>query len=380
MKRLLFGGESFVTGKDSLEYLKNITVKKAFIVAGSNSMMKNGVIGRIEALLQKNGAETLVHSGISKNPDTFCVLEGVEKMRQFSPDLVIAIGGGSPMDAAKVMTVFYENDELNFDNVLEKGLPDKRKKVKLIAIPTTSGTASEVTRAAVVTFKEKNIKIGLKTDAFIPDLAILDPVLTLSMPKHIVAETGMDAMTHAVEAYCNENLDDSTEVMARGAVEGLYRYLPISYQEGTVESREKVHNYQSLAGFAFTNVGLGMVHGIAHAIGGQFNEGHGLINAVALPYVLEYNRQHSKKVADKLNILAKTIGVEDFVMAIRQLNKVLNIPNSFKEIGIKQEDYYDNFTLLLGNALQGSTKSNPVKISEADMKELLKEIYAGIHY
>ena len=284
------------------------------------------------------------------------------------------------MDAAKVMTVFYENDELNFDNVLEKGLPDKRKKVKLIAIPTTSGTASEVTRAAVVTFKEKNIKIGLKTDAFIPDLAILDPVLTLSMPKHIVAETGMDAMTHAVEAYCNENLDDFTEVMARGAVEGLYRYLPISYQEGTVESREKVHNYQSLAGFAFTNVGLGMVHGIAHAIGGQFNEGHGLINAVALPYVLEYNRQHSKKVADKLNILAKTIGVEDFVMAIRQLNKVLNIPNSFKEIGIKQEDNYDNFTLLLGNALQGSTKSNPVKISEADMKELLKEIYAGIHY
>lgn len=380
MKRLLFGGESFVTGKDSLEYLKNITAKKAFIVAGSCSMIKNGVIGKLETILQKNGAETFVHSGISKNPDTNCILDGVKKMRQFSPDLVIAIGGGSPMDAAKVMTVFYENEELTFDNVLEKGLPDKRKKVKLIAIPTTSGTASEVTRAAVVTFKEKNIKIGLKTDAFIPDIAILDASLTLSMPKHVVAETGMDAMTHAVEAYCNEKLDDFTEVMARGAVEGLYRYLPISYQEGTIESREKVHNYQSLAGFAFTNVGLGMVHGIAHAIGGQFNEGHGLINAVALPYVLEYNRKHSKKVADKLDVLAKTIGVNDFVAAIHQLNNELNIPNSFKEMGIEKHDYDNNFTLLLANALQGSTKSNPVKVSEADMEQLLKEIYEGIQY
>lgn len=378
MKRLFLGGESFVIGCGSLAYLEKIKANKAFIVTGSQSMIKNGIIGKIEKMLQQNHCETLVYAGVSKNPDTGCVLDGVKKMQEFMPDLVIAIGGGSPMDAAKVMTIFYEYPELTFEHAVKQGVPNQRTKVKLIAIPTTSGTASEVTRAAVVTFKDKNIKIGLKSDAFIPDVAIVDAELTVTMPDHIVAETGMDAMTHAVEAYCNDNLDDFTEVMARGAVQGLYTHLPISYREKTVAAREKVHHYQSLAGFAFTNVGLGMVHGIAHAIGGQYDEAHGLINAVALPYVLEYNRQHNPKVAEKLVVLAKAIDVEDFVQAIRALNHQLHIPASFQAMGISQADFQRDFDLIVQNSLQGSTKSNPVKMNQADMEILLKKIYDGI--
>lgn len=376
MKRLLLGGQSLVTGRGSLAYLKEVQAKRAFIVTGSQSMIKNGVIDHIQEMLGENGCSCMVHSGVCKNPDTRCILDGVQQMRAFKPDLLVAVGGGSPMDASKVMGLFYEYPELDFESVLNSPLPARRKNLSLIAIATTSGTASEVTRSAVVTFRGQKLKIGLKSDAFIPDIAILDAQLTLSMPDHVVAETGMDAMTHAVEAYCNANIDDFTEPMARGAVEGLYRYLPVSYHSKTVESREKVHHYQCLAGLAFTNAGLGMVHGIAHAIGGKYDEAHGLINAVALPYVLQYNAK-SEVVAAKLDTLARSIGVSDFIMAIRDLNETLNIPVSFAQMGISQAAFDDGFQGLVENAMKGSTRSNPVAVTREDMARLLMNIYKG---
>lgn len=378
MKRLLLGGQSLVTGKGSLAYLKEVQAKRAFIVTGSQSMIKNGVIDKIQEMLGENGCSCMVHAGICKNPDTRCILDGVQQMRAFKPDLLVAVGGGSPMDAAKVMGLFYEYEDLDFASVLNAPLPPRRKTLSLLAIPTTSGTASEVTRSAVVTFRGQKLKIGLKSDAFIPDIAILDAQLTLTMPDRVVAETGMDALTHAVEAYCNENLDDFTEPMARGAVEGLFQYLPISYRDKTVESREKVHHYQCLAGLAFTNAGLGMVHGIAHAIGGKYDEAHGLINAVALPYVLQYNARRSKAVAAKLERLARAIGVSDFISAVRNLNEELQIPVSFAQMGISQAAFEDGFPALVNNALKGSTRSNPVAVTNADMAQLLTNIYNGV--
>jgi alcohol dehydrogenase class IV len=376
MKKLVFGGEALITGVGSLEYLNNIPAKRAFIVTGSKSMIENGTIARIQGYLAGIACESTVFTGISKNPDTGAILAGLEAMRAFKPDCLIAVGGGSPLDAAKVMALFYEYPHITFENFFDIEVPDKRSKLTFIAIPTTSGTGSEVTKAAVVTFREQNLKIGLKTLAFIPDIAILDAQLTLTMPDHVVAETGMDAMTHAVEAYINHNLDDFTEVMAKGAIEGLVRYLPVSYQDKTVESREKVHHYQSLAGYAFDNVGLGMAHGISHAIGGKFNLGHGLINAIVLPYVLQYNSRNPL-VSEKLSELARALGCSSFIAAIRKMNAILRIPKSFAQAGISREQFFSGFDGLVENSLKGSTRANPVVVSSEDMAMLLTTIYEG---
>ncbi|MEG6586249.1 iron-containing alcohol dehydrogenase [Dendrosporobacter sp. 1207_IL3150] len=375
MKKLVLGGESLITGAGSLEYLKSITASRAFIVTGSRSTIENGTIDKIKGYLGQSSITT-VFSGINKNPDTTAILAGLEVMREFKPDLLIAVGGGSPLDAAKVMALFYEYPQINFNNFFSVEIPERRRNLKFIAIPTTSGTGSEVTKAAVVTFKEQNLKIGLKTMAFIPDVAILDAALTLTMPDNVVAETGLDAVTHAVEAYVNNNLDDFTEVMAKGAIEGLLHFLPISYHYKSLESREKVHHYQCLAGYAFDNVGLGLAHGIAHAIGGKFDLGHGLINAIALPYVLEYNST-SPVVKQKLENLARSIGANSFTGAIKKLNAALNIPSSLSQAGLSREEYYSDFSGLVENSLKGSTRLNPVIVSIEDMAEVLTSMYEG---
>lgn len=376
MKKLMLGGKNIILGRGAIEHVKNLQAGNIFIVTGGKSMIDSGVIDKIVVFLKQNQSRVYVYSGIKKNPDTYDVIGGLDKMREFKPDLLIAVGGGSAMDAAKVMALLYENPKLSFDNILSVPLPEERNKLKFVAIPSTSGTGSEVTKAAVITFCDSKIKIGIKTPAFIPDIAILDAELTMTMPDNVVAETGMDAMTHAVECYTNSNLDDFTECLARSAIEGLFTYLPVSYQQKTIESREKVHNYQCLAGIAFDNVGLGMAHGISHAIGGMFGLGHGLINAVALPYVLEYNAQDAV-VQAKLNRLAKTIGEADFIQAIKKLNSRLNIPMTFKDAGIPLQLFEANFALLAENSLKGSTRVNPKRVSRHDIEKILKKIYFG---
>lgn len=376
MKIMKFGGERLITGAKSLQYLSAISGKRIFIVLGGRSLFQNGSISKLEAILKEAGKTYELFSGVQKNPDTKIIIKGVEAMKLFKPDTVLAIGGGSPIDAAKLMALFYEYPELNFETILEKPLPEERKEVAFIAVPTTSGTGTEVTKSAVVTFVEKNIKIGLRTEAFIPDIAILDATLTLTMPDSVVAETGIDAMTHAVECYINKNIDDYSECLAKGAVYGLYKYLPISYKEKTLESREKVHNYQSAAGMAFANVGLGMAHGIAHAFGGKYDLGHGLINGVVLPYVLEFNRR-DLLVKEKLNLLAKSIGESDFVEGILKLEKGINIPKSFEELGLDLSLFEKDLKMLVDNSLKGSTISNPVPITEKQMESLLKCIFSG---
>ncbi|MCR1899479.1 iron-containing alcohol dehydrogenase [Irregularibacter muris] len=376
MKELRFHGEKIITGEGAINYLEKIQCKRVFVVTGKSAMFKNGTIQKIEDILGKKDCVVEIHSGIPANPTTLDVLEGLEKMNVFQPETIIAVGGGSAIDAAKVMTLLYDDQQLSLEGIQEMTLPSKRTKTQLIAIPSTSGTATEVTWSAVVTFKKEDIKIGLKSPAFVPDIAILDGSLTLTMPKNVVAETGMDAMTHAVESYINKNSDDFTGVLAKGAVEGLYKFLPHSYKDGDQRSRQKVHNYQCMAGCAFTNVGLGMAHGISHAIGGMYNLGHGLINAVALPYVLEYNAQ-DPEVKQRLGELGKSIQREDFIQAIRELNTTLNIPRSFKELGISQEDFQKDFSILVDNGLKGSTRSNPITVPKEDMEKILKRIYHG---
>lgn len=376
MKKLALGGKCIITGAGALEYLNNVEAKRVLIVTGGKSMFKNGIVDKIDNIFKKNNCETYIISGIKKNPDTEQVISGVEKMKDFKPDTVIALGGGSPMDAAKVMVLMYENENINFDNILSMKLPSERKSVQFIAIPSTSGTGSEVTKAAVITFKKDNIKIGIKTNAFIPDVAILDSSITMSMPDNVVAETGMDAITHAVECYTNNNLDDFTECIAKGAVEGLFKYLPISYKDKTLEAREKVHHYQCIAGLAFDNVGLGMAHGISHALGGMFDLGHGIANAIVLPYVLEYNSR-DEAVMKKLERLAKVIEGNDFIEEVKKIDNILNIPNCLKDAGISEDEFKNNLEILIENSLKGSTRVNPVKISKEEMGKMLNCVYYG---
>lgn len=376
MKELIFHGASVVIGCGSVEHIGDLDIKRLFVVTGEGSVFRNGTIDRIKKALEGKACEIFIYSGVKKNPDTEVVLEGVQKMKEFKPDYVAAVGGGSPIDAAKLMCLFYDYPELDFEKAAVGFIPEVLRSVKLIAVPTTSGTGTEVTKSAVVTYKDNNIKIGLKSKAFIPYLAVLDPELTITMPSHVAAETGMDAMTHAVECFINKNIDDFTACLASGAVEGLFKHLALSCTEGSLKEREKVHYFQCMAGMAFANVGLGIAHGISHAIGGMYNLGHGLLNAIVLPYALKYNSRDGA-VRERLEYLADRIKQKEFIEAIVSLNKTLGIPESFRELGIVENDFTSRLEELTSNSLKGSTRVNPVQITYDEMKELLQSIYKG---
>lgn len=379
MKKIVLSGKGILTGAGSLHYLAELKGEKAVIVTGGSSMLKNGVIAKAEEYLKEAGIGSFVFPGIKKNPAIRQVMAGVAYLRQVRPDMIIAIGGGSAMDAAKAMLLFYEFEELNFENVLErnqKGLIPTTRKTQLICVPSTSGTGSEVTRGTVVTDEEKRLKVPIMTDCLRPDIAILDAELTMTMPAGIAAETGMDALTHAIEAYTNHNLDDFDAALCREAIAGILKWLPVSVEERTLESREKVHNYQAMAGIGFANVGLGMVHGIAHSFGAAFNMAHGLTNAIILPYVLNYNSR-SEVVSKKLSQLSYDCRCDDMIEAITKLRDRLRIPASFQEAGISEEEYQENFELLLEHAMLGATNVNPVKVSKEEMKKMLDTVYYG---
>ncbi|WP_414151116.1 iron-containing alcohol dehydrogenase [Acetobacterium carbinolicum] len=375
MSSLKFCGDEIITGPGTLDTIREIVGQRFFIVTGRTALFRNGTIKRAEALLKEVAKDYDILSGIGANPSVCDVEAGLLKMKAFNPDVVIAIGGGSVLDAAKVMTLMCEYNGLTIEAIKAGQAPEKRERIKLVAIPSTSGTASEVTRAAVITFPEENIKIGLKTKAFIPDLAILDGELTLSMPPDVMVESGMDALTHGLEAMINKSADDFTKTMAKGAVEGLLKYLRQSFESGDIKSRQHVHNFSCLAGFAFQNAGLGMDHGIAHAFGGRFGTSHGLLNAIALPYVLEYNGQ-DPQVAEELEQLSRLIG-KNIIDEIKELNKTFEITSSFQAAGIPEEEFKANYDELLKNSLMGSTQRNPIKMDAAKMDKVLTSIYYG---
>jgi len=377
MKELRFHGQAIVTGQGSVAYLKTWGIKRALIVTGGQSAAKNGMLDRVIAIIREGGGECAVVGGVPKNPPLETVRDGLKRLAEYQPDTVIGLGGGSAIDVAKIMALWADNPEADLAAAYRQGaLPQARCRTRLVAIPGTSGTASEVTPFAVLTFRDENLKRGGKSAGLIPDLAILDVDMTLSMPPHVAAETGMDAMAHAVECYTNRALDDFTACLAEGAIEGLYRFLPGSCHTGSRAMREKVHNYQCMAGCAFANVGTGMDHGIAHAIGGKYDLGHGLVIAVALPYVLEFNSRDSM-VRERLARLAGRLGVPDYIEAIRRLNAELGIPKSFRELGISEAAFAADFDGLVENSLQGSTRVNPVPVSREDMELILRRIYNG---
>ena len=379
MRKLVLSGKGILTGEGSLLALKDLKYERALLVTGGSSMIKSGVIARAEKYLQMNGTETDLFSGVPKNPSIEDVLKGLVICRKFKPDVILAIGGGSAMDCAKAILLFYEFPYLNFENVLEfnkKGEIPTERKTGLICVPSTSGTGSEVTRGTVITDPEKELKVPIMTDCLRPDLAILDPEITMTMPDHVAAETGMDALTHAIEAYTNHNLDDFDEGLCSNAIIGIMKWLPVSVFDKTLEAREKVHNYQAMAGIGFANVGLGMVHEIAHSFGAAYNMAHGLTNAIILPYVLRYNSRDAV-VREKLAELSYRCHCDDIITEIEKMREKLGIPASFREAGITEEMYREKYDLLLEHAMLGATNVNPVKMTIEEMKKMLNVVYTG---
>lgn len=277
-------------GEGTLEVLKTLKGNKAFVVVGGGSMKKFGFLKQVEDYLKEAGMEIELFEGVEPDPSVETVMKGAEAMRKFEPDWIVAMGGGSPIDAAKAMWIFYEYPDFTFEQaVVPFGLPELRQKAKFVAIPSTSGTATEVTAFSVITNYSEKIKYPLADFNITPDIAIVDPALAQTMPDKLVAHTGMDALTHAIEAYTASQSSNFTDPLAIKAIEMVNENLFKSYG-GDKDARNLMHEAQCLAGMAFSNALLGIVHSMAHKVGAVFHIPHGCANAIFLPYVIQYNR------------------------------------------------------------------------------------------
>jgi len=382
-------------------------ISRAFIVTDPH-MVKLGYVDTILYHLRRR--ENYVHSEIfaevEPDPSVDTIRKGCELMEKFKPDVIIALGGGSPIDAAKGMWLFYEHPDTDFDSLRLKFLdirkrvfkyPKLGRKAKMVAIPTTSGTGSEVTSFSVITDKSNNTKYPLADYELTPDVAIVDPAFVLSVPPSITADTGIDVLTHAIEAYVSVLASDYTDGLAMKAIQLVFEYLPRAYNDGNDRlAREKMHNASCIAGMAFTNAFLGINHSLAHKLGGEFHIPHGRANAILLPHVIRYNSQKPSKfasfpkyesfVADKkyveiakgLGLAAATTdeGVESLIRAIKELMKTLNMPDSISECKIGKKEYMSKISDLADKAFGDQcTTANPRMPLVKELEEIYKAAY-----
>lgn len=372
-------------GAGAIGELKNLKgYKKAFIVTGGHSMRKTGFLQKLEDVLKEAGLETRIYEGVEPDPSIERVFDGAKAMREFEPDVIVAIGGGSPMDAAKAMWVFYEYPEKTFDDIKDPfTMPKLRKKAIFVGIPSTSGTASEVTAFSVITDYSTNIKYPLADFEITPDVAVLDTDIPQAMPKTLTAHTGMDALTHAIEAYVASARSDFSDALALKAISDIFDSLLDSYN-GDREARGKMHIAQCLAGMAFSNALLGIAHSIAHKTGAVFHIPHGCCNAILLPFVIQYN---SRVCMERYATIAKTIGLpgatdkqltDALVEAVRTLNKKLSIQPTYRENGVSEEDFKAHAQAIAENAVKDPcTGSNPRETNAENMLKVLTCAYYG---
>ena len=384
-------------GKGSLEALKTLEGKKAIICVGGGSMKRNGFLQKAEDYLKEAGMEVKLFEGIESDPSVETVMKGAAVMTEFEPDWIVAIGGGSPIDAAKAMWIKYEYPDTTFEDMCKVfGLPKLRKKAHFCAVSSTSGTATEVTAFSIITDYEKGIKYPIADFEITPDVAIVDPELAETMPVKLVAHTGMDAMTHAIEAYVSTANCDYTDPLALQAIEMVLDYLPGSYKCDMV-AREQMHYAQCLAGMAFSNALLGIVHSMAHKTGAAFEGGHiihGAANAMYLPKVIKFNAKEEKAakryafIADFLHLGGNTQDekIDNLIAMLRKMNDELNIPHCIKNYGegglpaetgfVSEEEFKAKLHDIAANAiLDACTGSNPRQPSQEEMEKLLTCCY-----
>lgn len=368
-------------GENALEALKTIQGSKAIIIVGGGSMKRFGFLDKIISYLKEAGMEVKLFEGVEPDPSVETVMKGAAEMAEFQPDWIVAVGGGSPIDAAKAMWAFYEYPDITFEQLCTPfSFPTLRTKAKFCAIPSTSGTATEVTAFSVITDYQKGVKYPLADFNITPDIAIVDPTLAETMPKKLTAHTGMDAMTHAIEAYVSTLHCDYTDALALHAIKMISEDLIASYN-GDMAARDRMHNAQCLAGMAFSNALLGIVHSMAHKTGAAYSGGHivhGCANAMYLPKVIKFNAAEPK-AAERYIQISKFLGLEPTVDAliehIKTMNKALNIPTCIKDYEggiIDEKEFLDKLPkvaeLAVGDACTGS---NPRTITPAQMEKLL---------
>ncbi|MDU5489774.1 MAG: iron-containing alcohol dehydrogenase [Clostridium perfringens] len=371
-------------GEDAVDHLKSVKGSKALIVIGSERLIKDGTVPKVQANLKEANIETRVFTGVENDPSVATVRKGVEMMNEFNPDLIIGIGGGSPIDAAKAMWIFYEYPEFTFEEAAKPfNLPELRQKAKFIAIPTTSGTATEVTSFSVITENETGVKYPIADYNITPDVAIVDTNLVQTMPKNLVANTGMDALTHAFEAYVSTARNPITDALAMKSIEMIVANLYDSF-EGKEQARKDMHIAQNLAGMAFSNAILGIVHSMAHKTGKIFDVPHGLANAIYLPAVVQFN---AKTAMAAYADIASRLGLEgnneeelvaSLVNLVKDLRNKMGMANSLKEFGISEEMFRENLDAIAETAVADPcTGTNPREISVEEMKKLFEAVYYG---
>jgi len=396
--------------KHATAYLANMpNISRAFIVTDPG-MVEHGYVDTVSHYLRKhvNDVKVEVFFEVEPDPSDETVFKGAEMMRSFKPDVIIALGGGSAMDAAKGMWLFYEHPETTFYGIKQKFLdirkrtckyPELGSKAQFVAIPTTSGTGSEVTPFAVITDKNNNIKYPLADYELTPDVAIVDPQFVMTVPPHVTADTGMDVLTHAIEAYVSVLANDYTDGLALKAVDLVFKYLPRAFKDGNdEEAREKMHNASAIAGMAFANAFLGINHSLAHKIGPEFHIPHGRANAILMPHVVRYNaikpRKHAlfpkyehfvaderyAHIARMLGLPASSAaeGVESLVQAIIELGKSLNINMSIAGQGVDKDQFEEVVGLLAERAFEDQcTTANPKLPLISELKEIYMKAYKG---
>ncbi|WP_314731064.1 iron-containing alcohol dehydrogenase [Oribacterium parvum] len=386
-------------GENALEALKTFKGKKAFVCVGGGSMKRFGFLDRVVQYLQEAGMEVKLFEGIESDPSVDTVMKGAKEMQDFGPDWIVAIGGGSPIDAAKAMWIKYEHPECTFEDMCKVfGIPTLRNKAKFCAISSTSGTATEVTAFSIITDYKKGIKYPIADFEITPDVAIVDPALAQTMPKKLVAHTGMDALTHAIEAYVSTANCDYTDPLALHAIEMIRDDLVDSYNEDK-KARNEMHNAQCLAGMAFSNALLGIVHSMAHKTGAVFGDLgahiiHGAANAMYLPKVIAFNakdetaKKRYAKIADVIGLSGHTDDekVKALITYVRGLNDKLNIPHCIKNYGadsypteqgfVPEQVFLERLHDIAVNAVADAcTGSNPRQPSVEEMEKLLKCCY-----
>ena len=384
-------------GKGSLEALKNFKGERAIICVGGGSMKRNGFLDRAIGYLKEAGMEVELFEGIEPDPSVDTVMRGAEVMAKFKPDWIVAMGGGSPIDAAKAMWIKYEYPDITFEDMCKVfGLPTLRQKAHFCAISSTSGTATEVTAFSIITDYEKGIKYPIADFEITPDVAIVDPELAETMPVKLVAHTGMDAMTHAYEAYVSTANCNYTDPLSIWAIKMIQADLVKSYNED-MESRDRMHDAQCLAGMSFSNALLGIVHSMAHKTGAAFEKGHiihGAANAMYLPKVIKFNskdetaKKRYGEIVDFMGLGGSNDDekVELLIKYLRQMNDDLNIPHCIKNYGegglpaeegiVPEDEFLSKLSDIAANAiLDACTGSNPRIPTQEEMEKLLKCCY-----
>ncbi|EAY21537.1 alcohol acetaldehyde dehydrogenase, putative [Trichomonas vaginalis G3] len=377
-------------GKGALENLKTLKGKKAFVVVGTHAMRQFGFRERAVNYLKEAQFEVKVFEGVESDPSIETVFKGAKVMQEFQPDWIVAIGGGSPIDAAKAMWVVYEYPDITFEKmIIPFALPELRHKAHFCAVTSTSGTATEVTSFSIITDYQKGIKYPLADFNLTPDVAIVDPELADTMPKKLVAFTGMDALTHAFEAYVSTAHSDFTDGLALHAIKLIFENLEASYNENK-QARATMHNAQNLAGMAFSNALLGIVHSMAHKTGAAFSGGHivhGCANAMYLPKVIKYNSKNEEAL-HRYGDIARFLGIQGkddvelvdaICQKIRDLCAKINVPLCVKDYEnglINKQEYLSKIKdVAASSILDACTGSNPRQPTQEEMEKLLLAVF-----